>query len=173
MIRPLNPFFILKAPTAPKFIKTLPICKRPLFYSPAFSSTCRIPPCFSIPPGLCASCVADISISTQGMSAIAAQLAPRFSFGRIVTAPTRTAIVARPCKFTPFPAHLRAKSTMADQQIIYTKDAPARKFSNLDFLPRCDSISGQYTDKKHALAVGPYVSLSLSLSLSLLANTLH
>ncbi|KAG5935877.1 hypothetical protein E4U53_000342 [Claviceps sorghi] len=54
-----------------------------------------------------------------------AQLALQSSFRRIINTSNRKAIASRPFKFTPFPARFRTKSTMADQQIIYTKDAPA------------------------------------------------
>ncbi|KAG6150730.1 hypothetical protein E4U37_005737 [Claviceps purpurea] len=59
------------------------------------------------------------------MSTIAAQLSPR-SLGHILNSHTRRSIaIPIPRKFTSIPAHLRPISTMADQQIIFTKDAPA------------------------------------------------
>ncbi|KAG8406255.1 hypothetical protein J3459_019257 [Metarhizium acridum] len=56
------------------------------------------------------------------MSSIVARLAPRSSIASI-TISARRAVVAG-SKFTPIPVHFRAKSTMADQQIVFTKDAP-------------------------------------------------
>ncbi|KAG6020217.1 hypothetical protein E4U41_002918 [Claviceps citrina] len=56
---------------------------------------------------------------------MAAQLAPRCPLGRILSTSTRAAIVSGRRVLTPAPARLRIKSTMADQQIIFTKDAPA------------------------------------------------